>query len=61
MSIESVSFQYQVKIEDVFEDIEAGTFQNGVSKKSGRIFLNSVMAWKHYGREEREDRQSTTR
>lgn len=49
MPVESVSYQYKVKIEDIMEDIEAGIFQkDSVIRKDGRIFVNGVIAWKHY-------------
>lgn len=51
--IESVSYWYQVRIQDIMEDIEAGIFPKGaVSKKNGRIFINSLVAWKYYGKGE---------
>jgi len=44
MSLESLSYHYQVRIEDVMENIEAGIFpKNSITKKDGRIFLNSVV------------------
>jgi transcriptional regulator with XRE-family HTH domain len=49
--IESVSYHYRVRIEDIVEDIEAGIFlKTAVSKKDGRFFMNSVTAWKYYGK-----------
>jgi hypothetical protein len=53
MSIESDSSQYQVRIEDIIEDIEAGIFsKTAVRKKMDGFFMNSAVAWKYYGRRE---------
>lgn len=51
MPIEPVSFHYKVRVEDVMENIEAGIFPKGsVIKKDGKWFMNSVVAWKCYGK-----------
>ncbi len=51
MSIESVEYQYKIRVDDIIEDIEAGILpKHSVSRRDGRYFINSVVAWKYYGK-----------
>ncbi|MEM3442260.1 MAG: hypothetical protein QXM86_00155 [Candidatus Bathyarchaeia archaeon] len=52
ISVYSASEHYKVDINEIKSDIKGNKFkQSEVKKEKGRIFINSLTAWKIYGRE----------